>query len=73
MALEELAGRRVLDVGCGPRGSLEWADRARVRVGLDPLVDAYRELGVADHAMGYVAADPRRRSGILRARLIRAT
>jgi hypothetical protein len=32
------AGKRILDIGCGPRGSLEWADMAAERVGLDPLV-----------------------------------
>jgi SAM-dependent methyltransferase len=50
------AGQRVLDVGCGPRGSLEWADMAAERVGLDPLVDDYRALGIDEHAMSYVAA-----------------
>ena len=50
------AGKRVLDVGCGPRGSLEWADMAARRVGLDPLADAYRrELGADRHAMEYLA------------------
>ncbi len=50
-------GLRVLDVGCGPRGSLEWADMAARRVGLDPLADAYRrELGAGRHAMEYLAA-----------------
>lgn len=49
-------GKRVLDVGCGPRGSLEWADEAAERVGLDPLIDAYRQLGIAAHKMSYVAA-----------------
>jgi SAM-dependent methyltransferase len=49
-------GRRVLDVGCGPRGTLEWADMAAERVGLDPLADAYRELGSGAHAMTYVQA-----------------
>lgn len=49
-------GKRVLDVGCGPRGSLEWAAGAAQRVGLDPLVDRYRELGVDRHAMQYAAA-----------------
>ena len=39
--------RRVLDIGCGPRGSLEWADMASERVGLDPLVDEYQALGSA--------------------------
>jgi SAM-dependent methyltransferase len=49
-------GKRVLDIGCGPRGSLEWADEASRRVGLDPLADDYRELGTDAHAMEYVAA-----------------
>jgi SAM-dependent methyltransferase len=48
------AGKRLLDIGCGPRGSLEWADMAAERVGLDPLVDDYRELGIDRHAMSYV-------------------
>lgn len=49
-------GKRVLDVGCGPRGSLEWATNATERVGLDPLAGAYRELGTDRHAMTYVEA-----------------
>lgn len=51
---EDYAGKRVLDIGCGPRGSLEWASMAAERVGLDPLVDSYRELGIDEHAMSYV-------------------
>jgi SAM-dependent methyltransferase len=50
------AGKRVLDIGCGPRGSLEWADMALDRVGLDPLADEYMELGARQHAMSYVAS-----------------
>ena len=53
-------GKRVLDVGCGPRGSLEWASGAAERVGLDPLVDRYRELGIGSHAMRYVHAPAER-------------
>jgi SAM-dependent methyltransferase len=49
------SGKRILDVGCGPRGSLEWADVAVERVGLDPLVPAYRRLGINRHRMSYVA------------------
>jgi SAM-dependent methyltransferase len=49
-------GKRVLDLGCGPRGSLEWASEAALRVGLDPLAEVYRSLGTARHAMRYVAA-----------------
>lgn len=49
-------GRRILDIGCGPRGSLEWASEAAERVGLDPLVSAYRRLGIDEHDMSYVDA-----------------
>lgn len=49
-------GKRVLDVGCGPRGSLEWCDEAIERVGLDTLVERYRKLGIDEHAMEYVAS-----------------
>ena len=49
-------GKRVLDIGCGPRGSLEWAGGAAERVGLDPLVGAYRDLGIDGHQMTYVEA-----------------
>jgi 2-polyprenyl-3-methyl-5-hydroxy-6-metoxy-1,4-benzoquinol methylase len=50
------AGKRILDVGCGPRGSLEWAKDAEERVGLDPLVAQYRLLGIDRHSMTYVNA-----------------
>lgn len=50
------AGKRILDVGCGPRGSLEWCSQAVERVGLDTLVDKYRKLGIDEHAMDYVAS-----------------
>jgi ubiquinone/menaquinone biosynthesis C-methylase UbiE len=49
-------GKRLLDIGCGPRGSLAWASRANRRVGLDPLADEYRALGADGHDMEYVAA-----------------
>jgi 2-polyprenyl-3-methyl-5-hydroxy-6-metoxy-1,4-benzoquinol methylase len=52
----DFAGQRVLDIGCGPRGSLEWADMAKQRVGIDPLVDEYRKLGADKHKMTYVKA-----------------
>jgi SAM-dependent methyltransferase len=50
------AGKRILDIGCGPRGSLEWADMAAERVGLDPLAEKYLELGADAHQMTYVAS-----------------
>jgi ubiquinone/menaquinone biosynthesis C-methylase UbiE len=52
----DYSDRHVLDIGCGPRGSLEWADMASERVGLDPLVDEYRALGIDQHKMTYVKA-----------------
>jgi SAM-dependent methyltransferase len=53
---DDYDGKRVLDIGCGPRGSLEWATTARERIGLDPLVDQYRQLGIDSHAMTYVSS-----------------
>ncbi len=57
---EDYAGRSVLDVGCGPRGSLEWAGMAARRVGLDPLADDYVRLTGGRHAMEYVEAPSER-------------
>jgi ubiquinone/menaquinone biosynthesis C-methylase UbiE len=53
---EEYSGRSILDIGCGPRGSLEWANNAKQRVGLDPLVKRYQKLGIGAHRMTYVCA-----------------
>ena len=47
-------GKRILDVGCGPRRSLDWAHDAAACVGLDPLAESYRELGIDTDAMDYV-------------------
>jgi hypothetical protein len=41
----------VLDIGCGPRGSLEWASMASRRIGLDPLAGEYLLLGADKHHM----------------------
>ena len=46
--------KSILDVGCGPRGSLEWADMASERIGLDPLADKYVKLTEVKHKMNYV-------------------
>lgn len=48
--------KKILDIGCGPRGSLEWADMTEERIGLDPLADEYLKLGANEHQMKYVKA-----------------
>lgn len=50
------AGKRILDIGCGPRGSLEWADMTALRVGLDAIADDYRALGADRQKMIYLQA-----------------
>ncbi|MBF9030994.1 methyltransferase domain-containing protein [Rhodobacterales bacterium HKCCE3408] len=52
---EDYAGKHVLDVGCGPRGSLEWCTMAASTTGADPLADEYLALGAHAHRMTYVA------------------
>jgi len=46
--------KKILDIGCGPRGSLEWADMTSERIGIDPLADKYLRLGAKNHKMKYV-------------------
>ncbi len=49
-------GKRILDIGCGPMGSLEWAAMTAERIGLDPIADSYLKLGADKHKMKYVTA-----------------
>ncbi|MGH7123536.1 MAG: class I SAM-dependent methyltransferase [Stellaceae bacterium] len=49
-------GHRLIDIGCGPRGSLEWAEMAAECVGLDTLANEYLKLGADRHRMRYVNA-----------------
>jgi SAM-dependent methyltransferase len=52
-----LRGRIVADFGCGPRGSLAWAEPAAVRIGIDVLADRYAEEftdSIKSHGMVYV-------------------
>lgn len=46
----------VLDIGCGPVGSLEWADNCKSRTGIDPLADNYVKLNGGRQKMTYVSA-----------------
>lgn len=53
---DDYVGKVVLDIGCGPRGSLEWASMASRRMGLDPLAAEYLRLGAEQHRMEYIDA-----------------
>jgi len=46
--------KKILDIGCGPRGSLNWANNASQKVGLDPLASKYLKLGIDSSQMEYV-------------------
>jgi len=50
------SGKRIIDIGCGPRGSLEWLEDASLRVGIDPLMPDYLKFGIKTHSARYVAA-----------------
>ena len=56
LSKEFYLNKKILDIGCGPRGSLEWANMAKERIGLDPLADKYKILGIEKHKMKYVCA-----------------
>lgn len=49
-------GKTIMDIGCGPRGSITWAGNAKRRIGLDPLADEYLKLGADRHNMDYIAS-----------------
>ena len=49
-------GKVILDIGCGPRGSLEWASMALRRIGVDPLAKEYLRTVVQQHQMEYLDA-----------------
>ena len=53
-SLQDYQNKTVLDIGCGPRGSLEWAKIASERIGLDTLADKYVKMEGKYHEMKYV-------------------
>jgi len=55
-----LRDKIVADFGCGPQGSLCWAQSARARIGIDVLADAYSQFAIHDHNMVYVASSEHR-------------
>ena len=56
LGVEDYAGLHVLDIGCGPRGSLDWAEDAAERIGLDPLADEYQKLRPEGYQMEMIAS-----------------
>ena len=48
--------KRVIDIGCGPRGSLEWMSDSALRIGIDPLMTDYMSLGIENHSSDYLAS-----------------
>jgi len=48
--------KKVIDIGCGPRGSLEWVPDTTLAYGLDPLANDYLKLNKGKHQMTYVSA-----------------
>lgn len=55
-----VAGKVLADFGCGPRGSLHWADGAARRIGIDVLANAYRRFGTDQHNMEYVESSEKK-------------
>jgi len=51
-----LRGKIVADFGCGPRGSLIWANTAKIRIGIDILANKYTQFNIASHDMIYVCS-----------------
>ena len=51
---EWFSNKSILDFGSGPRGSLEWADNAKIRVCCDVLAEEYIEFGINDHKARYL-------------------
>ena len=47
--------KTILDIGCGPRGSLEWATNS-ITYAIDPLVDKYKKFGLDQHHTNYLNA-----------------
>ncbi len=52
--INNFKNKKILDIGCGPRGSLEWANNASERYGLDPLANSYKKLGAYMQKMNYI-------------------
>lgn len=57
-----LSNKVVVDFGCGPRGSLVWANTATLRIGVDVLADRYADEftdNIISHGMVYLKSTER--------------
>lgn len=54
---ESYYSKKILDIGCGPRGSLEWNKNSKISLGLDPLADKYFRLNPNLSVMNLVKAN----------------
>lgn len=58
MSTSDFRQKKVLDLGCGPRGSLQFLkDQNAQLVCVDPLAKEYGQLGADKHFMTYVAVN----------------
>jgi len=48
--------KKIIDIGCGPRGSLEWANKAKKRIGIDTLANKYKKIQNKNCSMDYFNA-----------------
>ena len=54
LSYDDYEEKKIIDLGCGPRGSLEWANNTKERYGLDPLANKYVKMEGKNHSMKYV-------------------
>jgi SAM-dependent methyltransferase len=57
-----VAGKIIADFGCGPLGTLQWAESALMRIGIDVLADRYADAfydTIISHNMVYIKSTER--------------
>lgn len=49
--------KNILDIGCGPRGTLEWIVNSKIKIGIDPLSHHYKRIFNSNHSMNYISGN----------------